>query len=407
MKIKTTWLWLPILGMLFTTFALGKDKPDPNIPTPAAQELIKQVKSAYADLKSLKMVGKLSADINVGGQKDDKSIAFLAQFKAPAQYRHEVKDQIVTGSTGQKLYLHEQGQNIYVIFDTGPQKTDYRQLPGVLGQVLEVQDPGLLLAVSSNSVQDLIAGAKKVHIPEPSPDAPQAASTLAYTTGDGREIQLVFDPKSHLLTQAKFDLATMMRNRGAEQVNSALITIDYSALQPDEALDDALFAWTPPANAREVQSAAGGEENGDHLVGKPAADFALKGLDGKEVKLSSLKGKVVLLDFWATWCPPCVRALPEINELYAAKKGAGIEVFAINVGEDQATIKRFLASKQLDLPVLLDADEQAFKKLGINGIPTTVIVNPDGVVHKVFVGIPPGGKAEIERELEAAKKPKG
>lgn len=406
MKSKTAWLWLPIWGILCATYSYAQQKPDPNIPTPQAQELINQVKSAYADLKTLKMDGQLSADINIGGQKDNKSIAFLAQYKAPAQYRHEIKDQIVTGSTGQKLYLHEQSQNIYMVFDALAKKTDYRQLPGVLGQVLEVQDPGLLLAVSSNSVQDLIEGAKQVHIPEPSPDAPQAASTLAYTTGDGRDIQLIFDPKSHLLTQAKFDLATMMRNRGAEQVNSALITIDYSALQPDVVMDDALFAWSPPANAREVPAASAGAENGDHLVGKPAIDFTLKGLDGKEVKLSSLKGKVVVLDYWATWCPPCVRALPEINELFHSKKDAGVEVFAINVGEDQATVKRFLTSKQLDLPVLLDADEAAFKKLGINGIPTTVIVNPDGVVHKVFVGVPPGGKAELEREIEAAKNPK-
>lgn len=404
MKTTITWLWLPILGLLFTASAMGKEKPDPNIPTPQAQELINQVKAAYADLKSLRMDGKLSADINVGGQKDDRTVEFLAQFKAPTQYRHEIKGKLLTGSTGKKMYIHEQSQNVYILFDAPAEKTGYRQLPGITGQVLEVQDPGLLLAVSANSVQDLIADAKKVHIPEPTTQ-PANLSILAYTAGDGREVQLTFDPQSHLLTQAKFDLATMMRNRGAEQVESAVITIDYSALKANEDLDDAIFAWAPPANAREVPASSGGDENGDHLVGKPAPDFDLKGLDGQSVKLSSLKGKVVLLDFWATWCPPCVRSLPEINQLYHSKKGSGVEVFAVNVGEELPLVKKFLDSKKLDLPVLLDTDEAAFESLGINSIPTTVIVNSEGIVHKVFVGIPPGGKAELERELDAAAKP--
>ena len=402
MRGKYAWAWLSVLGMAFTASALAKDKPDPKVPTPEAQVLIDEVKRTYAQLGSLKLNGKLSADIDVGGQTDKKALDFSAEYKAPGQYRHEVKDQLLTGSTGQKVYLYELTQDIYSTFDAPQQKASYRQLPGVLGQVLEVQDPGLLLAVSGNSLGDLIEDARKVRILEPK-ETSSVNPVLAYTAGDGREIQLTFDPQTHLLTQAKYDLAELMRTRGAEKVNSALVTIDYADVQPNSPVEDARFAWTPPADARELPAAEAGTD-GEHLVGKPLPEMSLKGTDGKQVNLSDLKGQVVLLDFWATWCPPCVRSLPEINEIYHAKKDGGVQVYAVNVGEDQPTIQKFLDGKKLDLPVLMDSDESAFGKLKINGIPTTVIVKPDGVVHKVFVGIPAGGRQEIERELDAAAK---
>ena len=111
----------------------------------------------------------------------------------------------------------------------------------------------------------------------------------------------------------------------------------------------------------------------------------------------------MLLDFWATWCPPCVRSLPEINQIYKSRKDAGVKVFAVNVGEDKAKIQAFLDQKKLDLPVLMDADEQTAGKFQIHGIPTTIVIKADGTVQKVFVGIAPGGRAEIEKELDAAK----
>jgi peroxiredoxin len=231
-----------------------------------------------------------------------------------------------------------------------------------------------------------------------------AYPTLSFNSSDGRGVLLAFDPQTYLLQQATYDVSGLMRSRGAEQVKQAQMTIRYQGVQANAAMDKAAFAWTPPPNAREMASDDSDVAATTALQGKPAPDFTLTDVSGKEVSLSSLKGSVVLLDFWATWCPPCVRSLPEINQIYNTKKASGLKVYAVNVGEPKEQVQAFLARKKLDVPVLLDSEEQASQKYAIRGIPSTIIIRPDGVVAKVFVGIAPGGRTEIEREVDAAGK---
>ena len=126
------------------------------------------------------------------------------------------------------------------------------------------------------------------------------------------------------------------------------------------------------------------------LKGKAAPDFSLKTLDGKDVKLSSLKGKVVLIDFWATWCPPCVKGLPHINEIAQKKEltDKGLVVLAVNVQEKAATVQKFMDAKKLTVSVPLDAEGKASEAYLVQGIPTTIVVGRDGKISEVFVGLP-------------------
>jgi thiol-disulfide isomerase/thioredoxin len=126
------------------------------------------------------------------------------------------------------------------------------------------------------------------------------------------------------------------------------------------------------------------------LKGKAAPDFSLKTADDKDVKLSEHKGKVVVLDFWATWCPPCVKGLPHINELGQDKARAdkGLVVLAVNVQEKPEQVKKFMEAKKLALTVPMDAEGKASEAYMVQGIPTTVIVDRDGKISEVFVGLP-------------------
>jgi thiol-disulfide isomerase/thioredoxin len=120
-----------------------------------------------------------------------------------------------------------------------------------------------------------------------------------------------------------------------------------------------------------------------------AVDFSLESLDGKMVSLSSYKGKVVLLSFWATWCGPCKQEMPAMEKLYQKLKGQGFEVLAVDMMEDKATVSAFVKTNGYTFPVLLDKTGE----VGGNGmyaaraIPTNYIVDKAGKIVGRKIGI--------------------
>jgi len=120
---------------------------------------------------------------------------------------------------------------------------------------------------------------------------------------------------------------------------------------------------------------------------KMAADFDLVDINGEHVKLSDYRGKVVILDFWATWCPPCKKALPHLQEISSEYPGNGIKVIGVSVDRDGwDVIRPFIAKYNYDFTVVLGGKEIVKAYGGINSIPTTFIIGPDGVIGEKFVG---------------------
>jgi len=136
-------------------------------------------------------------------------------------------------------------------------------------------------------------------------------------------------------------------------------------------------------------------------IGQPAPAFALSDLAGRQVSLSDFKGKVVLLDFWATWCGPCRAAMPVLVAVAREYADKGVRYVAVNLREKPEVIRRYLKGAQLEIAVPLDQYGSVARKYGVRGIPTMVIVDKDGVVQKVHVGSSPGLKAELRRTLDA------
>ena len=133
-------------------------------------------------------------------------------------------------------------------------------------------------------------------------------------------------------------------------------------------------------------------------VGNPAPDFQLQDLDGQPVALSNLRGKAVLLNFWATWCPPCRREMSYIQEIYDEWPEEWLVVLAINIGESASKVREFIQNYGLSFPVLLDTKEDVAQKYNIRGIPTTFFIDKDGIIRVKIVGAFPS-KAAIERNL--------
>ncbi len=120
-----------------------------------------------------------------------------------------------------------------------------------------------------------------------------------------------------------------------------------------------------------------------------APDFTLQDLDGNSVSLADFRGKVVMIEFWATWCPPCKDSVPELNELHEKYRDSSLVFLSISIDDDLEHLKSWVEKNNVKFPVLFD-DRKVNQDFGIFTIPTAVLVDKDGKLIKTHVGYAPG-----------------
>ncbi len=135
--------------------------------------------------------------------------------------------------------------------------------------------------------------------------------------------------------------------------------------------------------------------------GEKSPDFTAKTLSGQDLKLSALHGKVVLLDFWASWCEPCKKELPILSKMAPRLKAKGIEIVAVNIDDDKAKAAAFVKEKGINLTVVPDAGKQIVGKWEPPKMPSSFVVDKAGTVRAVHGGFEPGDEAKLEAELTA------
>lgn len=171
----------------------------------------------------------------------------------------------------------------------------------------------------------------------------------------------------------------------------------YATVQPGD------FVLQPSADFRKVDDLLTlTSPTPTRLLGKAAPDIELKLADGHSFSLKAHRGKeIVVLDFWATWCGPCIKELPVLAEVAAAYRHKGVVLRAVNLGDDAETIAQFVKQQQLDVAVVLDTREETAKAYQIDGIPFLAVVDKAGIIQAVHVGFVPDIKQRLERELDS------
>jgi TonB family protein len=197
-------------------------------------------------------------------------------------------------------------------------------------------------------------------------------------------------------------------------INSKM-TYTFTVARVGEQIPDALFSFVPPEGAKEVavlnsstRPAAPPTPYGSPRppapsrvdpVGKDAIAFALKDLDGNQVDLQTLKGKVVLLDFWASWCGPCVAELPHIEKLHKDFKDRGLVTLGVD-NEDAEIARAFIKKKGYTFTTLVDEGKEVTMKYGVSGIPRVFIIDRDGKVKWQTLGYGSGKEVELRSAVE-------
>lgn len=126
--------------------------------------------------------------------------------------------------------------------------------------------------------------------------------------------------------------------------------------------------------------------DGKPKVGSTAPDFDLLGLDGKAHTLKEYEGKAMVINFWGTWCKPCVKEMPALQSQWEKWKDKGVVILGINAGEDEMAVSNFAKQVNVNFPIVLDTEKSAVSSYGISPLPTTFFVFPNGKVKDIHTG---------------------
>ena len=138
----------------------------------------------------------------------------------------------------------------------------------------------------------------------------------------------------------------------------------------------------------------------DKAINTAAPDFTLRDMHGKDITLSSFRGKVVLLNFWATWCPPCKAEMPTMNRLYNEIRSRGFEVIAVSTDNSLSTLKNYLSKSRLDFAVVHDERNHVSKQYRVFSMPTSFLINKNGIIVEKFYGEYDWTEPDVRRQIE-------
>ena len=377
---------------------------------PKAEEVLRAMSKFYRGLDGLSVDAHVTMSRKFQGQQQSASADVSYAMQRPNKFSMTPAQTLpgarlgIVKSDGQTLHVYVPSLSKYTA-NPAPANLD----PIVEDRTLDVISASTGSAVGALLVDDPYAGimadvetAKYIGLEKDGDDehhrirlsSQHVSNDLWIAAGDKPLLVKIVPDFSATIASAKA--------AGQELEVEMVLKLDNWETSPEFGED--AFRFDPPAGSQKVASFF--EQPKHALEGKPAPDFTLAALDGNEVKLSSHKGKdIVILDFWATWCGPCVQAMPILTAVAEQYKDKGVVLYGVNQREGAEMIQRFLDQRKLKLNVLLDMEGAVAQQYGVRGIPQTVIVDGQGNVAAVHVGFSPALRQQLTEELEKLLKP--
>jgi thiol-disulfide isomerase/thioredoxin len=367
--------------------------------TPEARALLKASQEAFLNYKSYVIEQRIVVDMSGATQARMEMSAKLAA-SAPGKMRVES-----TSQAGGALIVSD-GENTWVYIDltkqymktpaaTSPEGLVRSLVPGMGGvfDQLKSKDPYLSAKITGEEAVEVDGKKIDCFVVEATMDKIAMPGAMTMT---GALMKMWIDKDSKLSLKTTVT-ATMQGGPAAAtpmQMNMAMTVISKKLNEP---VEESLFTFTPPEGAKEVKDFTAATPGRADLTGKVAADFKLKSLAGKEYSLQDLRGHVVLLDFWATWCGPCRKDLPMLEKLHQEFKDKGLVLLGFNVGEGREVVSKFLASAKLSYPMVLTAGTGTTQDYSVTAYPTVVLIDREGKIVVDHIGS--GSEAELRAGL--------
>ncbi len=366
------------------------------LPVAAADPDPKSVLAEAAAVLRSNDSGRLFANVSYRGKfqgsEEQLDTDYTIAFRRPDQVYIHVE------SVDQEMYVHANGTEYtnYI-----PYYQQYR----VVEQTMTVQD--LIVMSGSDLTGPVLRGIASLTREEPFADAfaPEALSYIAAEDVDGKRCDRVrfaafnrtYDlwiesAPTRLIRRIEADMTPEETDYQAKYGIPFDFQVTATMTEWELGVDvDPLLAFAAPEGVEKVDMFMPPRQPypAEALQDQPAPEFTLPLFGGGEMALAKEKGKVVVLDFWATWCVPCRTGLPVMKQIATEYADKGVSVYAVNLGDDPETVKSFVEQFDLaGLPVALDVDASVGSLYMADSIPLTVIVGKDGVVRIVHVGIP-------------------
>jgi thiol-disulfide isomerase/thioredoxin/outer membrane lipoprotein-sorting protein len=384
---------MAIASMLLLTLTLGaQDLPD-------ASTITKQVQEAAKQRKSIEYVREITGEVTLDG----KPVTEVNALGRRVPVQSSIGKQTVALQNPGKARIDLQLGGGSLLVSDGETTLTYRPSTKTYTKIAAAQTPeGIAANLAVLDVLGFFADTKTTKTSR------QDSVTIDGTTYDCWVLTSTVKLPAQAAMGGQLSDAVMTSWIDKKFLVEVLEEINYSVKVPptpgaapleyrsrilqvahnlkvDQPVDGTLFAYTPPADAREQAPQTAG--NRVDLTGKDAPLFRGVSLDGKTYNLAELKGKPVLLDFWATWCGPCIRSMPFLEKIHSDYREQGLVVLGIDVGEKRETVEKFLTTKPIPYPVIMGDEAGIPAAYGVAVFPTFVMIGPDGKVAATQFGL--------------------